>query len=191
MVFSVWILKLRDKYSTMIEDPNGKYHQGIYIDVFPFDKTPRSKVLRNLQRSLYKSLITGSYQNVKKKVTDTRYLRRLCLAQIYKLINVTSVENAILSFYKLDRNFFYRPSLASKADDYYFTEDEIFPLTTIPFEGIDFCAPNKTNVYLEKLYGNYMALPTEDKRKPSHLKSADPFVHCDHADVLEWKERQA
>ena len=42
---------------------------------------------------------------------------------------------------------------------------DIFPISTISFEDTTFCAPCNPDGYLSDLYGNYMQLPPEEKRK--------------------------
>jgi hypothetical protein len=47
----------------------------------------------------------------------------------------------------------------------YYTYDDIFPVQEIEFEGIKFFAPNNTDTYLKKLYGeNYMSPPPKEKQ---------------------------
>lgn len=43
--------------------------------------------------------------------------------------------------------------------------DDVFPLRTIRYEGMDITFPNKLESMLEALYGDYMQLPPEDSRK--------------------------
>lgn len=40
-------------------------------------------------------------------------------------------------------------------------KEDLFPLTTIKFEGYDFLAPHNSDAYLRKLYGDYIAIPTK------------------------------
>jgi len=52
----------------------------------------------------------------------------------------------------------------------YYKFSDIFPLSTIKFEGIDFPIPRNHDSYLKVLYGNYNDLPPLDKRKPYSSK---------------------
>jgi len=47
-------------------------------------------------------------------------------------------------------------------------KDEIEPLNRYYFEGEEFFGPRDYNSYLTHFYGNYMALPTEEKRIPHY-----------------------
>lgn len=39
-------------------------------------------------------------------------------------------------------------------------EGDLFPLTTIKFEGYDFLAPHDSDAYLRNIYGDYMQIQT-------------------------------
>jgi lipopolysaccharide cholinephosphotransferase len=49
-------------------------------------------------------------------------------------------------------------------------EEDLFPLTTIKFEGYDFPAPHNSDAYLRKIYGDYMQLP---EVKEVHTKTIE------------------
>lgn len=44
-------------------------------------------------------------------------------------------------------------------------KSQLFPLSTITFEGHEFPCPKNTDAYLTNLYGDYMQIPPEDKRE--------------------------
>ncbi len=43
--------------------------------------------------------------------------------------------------------------------------DDIFPLQTVEFEGMELKAPRRNHEYLTQLYGDYMQIPPVEKRK--------------------------
>ena len=45
-------------------------------------------------------------------------------------------------------------------------EEDIFPLATLPFEGIPFPVPHDYDHHLRLLFGDYMRLPDLDKLQP-------------------------
>jgi lipopolysaccharide cholinephosphotransferase len=183
-------LKLRDKYSTQIEYPTARYHQGIYIDVFPYDRTPRNRLLRAAQRNLYKTVVLGYRRNLRPTLRDARYIRKRVLTLLYRFVNAEAVASLIFAMYRLGRGHFLRPTLSSKRDEYYFLEENVFPLSAIRFEGSEFYAPRNWKKHLEILYGDYLTLPPPEKRVPSHSKSADPFTPCNHSQILHWQARR-
>ena len=44
-------------------------------------------------------------------------------------------------------------------------KDTIFPVKDMQFEGMTFMGANNPDAYLKDLYGDYMQLPPEEKRK--------------------------
>ncbi len=73
-------------------------------------------------------------------------------------IDLKNINNLIV-------NYPYGDSIVSKERDFYSYKD-IFPIKEIEFEGYIFKCPNNPEIYLRKLYGNYLELPTLEKRKP-------------------------
>jgi lipopolysaccharide cholinephosphotransferase len=49
-------------------------------------------------------------------------------------------------------------------------ESELFPLTTIKFEGYDFPAPHDSDAYLRNIYGDYMQIPTNKEIHTKHIE---------------------
>ena len=56
--------------------------------------------------------------------------------------------------------------------------ETIFPLSTVTLAGEEFSAPGQTHAYLKTLYGDYMVLPPEEERIPSHSTDIDPWRPC-------------
>lgn len=50
------------------------------------------------------------------------------------------------------------------SDRAYLSKEEMYPLREMPFEGIMVSMPNQYDVYLKRLFGDYMQMPPEDKR---------------------------
>ena len=44
----------------------------------------------------------------------------------------------------------------------------LYPLKEMDFQGKKYRIPKEIELYLERLYGNYMELPKEEERKPKH-----------------------
>jgi len=49
-------------------------------------------------------------------------------------------------------------------------EEDLFPLTTMKFEGYDFPVPHDSDAYLRKIYGDYMQIPDD---KEVHTKKIE------------------
>lgn len=160
-------LKIRDNNSYFIEEYNKKYHQGIYIDVFPFDNIPKSKFKYKLQKKISKILVV-SYVKTKDRI-DFSNKKELLKHPIYSLIR------AILSYEKITRILNKLKKWNDKDGEYVtygietiwdtvYKKEWIFPLKKIEFEGKAFWAPNNHHEILKSAYGDYMSLPKEEDR---------------------------
>jgi lipopolysaccharide cholinephosphotransferase len=143
--------KIRDRNSTFIDaweaKRNIRYHQGIYIDIFPlnFIQNKRWTVLA------YKSLVWLS------KLLHNRYIKTKTVTSLWvKLLN---------RFHTPDGAF-----VVSGGENMHYVihvdKAIIFPLGQIEFEGYRFPAPKDTDRYLKSIFGDdYLSLPPEEKRK--------------------------
>ncbi len=139
-----------------------KYDIGryIFIDVFPWDelenwklkKKKLNKIRRNFKKSVFKK--HGSYFDTIK-------------FSLYKLMNRFKSSDTL--FAELDAA---SRALSGRGTGTWgyamlndvLTEDQLFPLRQIRFEGMDIPVPNKVEEYLSHKYGDYMQLPDEKDR---------------------------
>lgn len=163
--------KVRDKKSKFVEDRREvSYCQGIYIDVFQYDTYPNHLVL-NLLRWRH---TIRAYRNrfPRKSLKRKVYMLALYTVGLPSFVFLRGFEWFMKKFRDVVCN---RPGQdlitygVEYADKIPYTQEDIFPLRDISFEGFSFLAPNNVDVYLKKTFGDYMQLPPEDKRIP-HAK---------------------
>ena len=142
-------------------------HNGIWIDIFPIDKT--SKLTFRLQTKL--SLIWRSIRWKKtKEISCTskhdRLFKFISLITPYWLIN--SCEDFSIRFLnifplkKVSKLCHPGPGKSVESIDYY------KKLTTHKFWGNDFFVPLNYDEWLRQRYKNPYVLPNEEKRMPAH-----------------------
>jgi lipopolysaccharide cholinephosphotransferase len=171
-----WI-KIRDNYSTLIQktelNRQIKYHQGIYIDIFPYDL-----VDKDFHRS--KIFINRKYQRSRQAL-----LRKFSwLVNQAATIPVKIIGHSRLKNFFLNQHSSKTPKLVTTGIEVtvgYHTFDYhvVFPLSEIEFENYRFMAPRDPHQYLTIMFGNYMQLPPEDQRKV-HAAEIRPFEKCNH-----------
>ncbi len=150
--------KLRDLHSYIKEDNYNDWYykyQGIYIDVFIMD--PSSSLFLN-------------------KVGN--YLQHFCLFQMNKYISNIFFRKISFGFvfFLVHKIIFPFLSGISRINSRgqlrhtmgsWFTKprykEDIFPLSQMKFERIDFPVPYDYDNYLKKIYGDYMSLPELDR----------------------------
>jgi lipopolysaccharide cholinephosphotransferase len=165
-------------------EPNSSdelHHQGIFIDIFPFDKIPSkflSKKIHILKLLAYTrmGMITHGYR-IPKSTTLKEKIFNLSIQYISKVFSKPKIillrENLFQKFNKKDTDQYINSSL-------YCYPIEIFDhFSELEFEGIKLPVPAGYVKYLECAYGDFMRLPPENKRishtphKPEFGKYSD------------------
>lgn len=161
-------LKIRYNKSLFIEEgeKHKKYHQGIYIDIFPMDKAPDSKRKYLIQSKLSKFILVSKMKINTRDFPSLKFFGRTLSQLIGKLVPFKVVDKIIFSTYKWNRE---------SQGEYYtqgpeiiwshaFKAESLFPLKKIKFEDGEFWVPNKPEDILTTMFGDFMQLPPEDQR---------------------------
>lgn len=172
-------LKIRDRNSHFIElheTGDEPYQQGIFIDVFVYDKMPEApfarkrnkfmakKILR-LLRSKYSQVATGHHAGV--YTTLSRLVSKNALEK--KLQSIICNANHSASPYLGYGYDCVNSNLVSFKD--------IYPLKRTTFETGQFNIANHSEVILTQLYGDYLSLPPEHERVMKHCRELIPDLH--------------
>ncbi len=166
------ILRIKGTHVVMAKRISKKYpiaHDGIYMDIFPLDEPPvsRSKQKHQMQairrtrrimelKAGYIYDSTGKFRKILKKMLQ------LCLPSLPVLNN--RLDRQMRRYTGANSGY-----LVSMASHYSYWKQLMAAQVygeprQIEFEGKMFLAPAKTEEYLERIYGNYMQLPPENKR---------------------------
>lgn len=171
--------KLVNKNTTVVElgGQNNYNIRGVYIDIFPIDgagSTYKKAVRRRKFTSIFRHLIPVSANIPDNKKRN--FLKRILL-QLIRKADTKKLQNKFEKF--LRRKPYQKSSYVAVFVGAYGLK-EIMPRvvygspTYIDFCGIQFNAPSKVECYLTTRFGNYMALPPEERRTSGHN-----FVHID------------
>lgn len=168
-------LKIKGTHYREYLSKESSMNDAIYIDVFPYDNAPNSKLQKRIQefqnyfvkkilllrcgftidrgnrgkRLLYFSL------NVLSKIRSVEKWKE-CLERIQKRYNQKKTVDVV----SLSGSYAYRKELKSR--------ELVTKLTTHQFEGYDLSVPKDYDRFLREVYGDYMKLPPEDQRVSRH-----------------------
>jgi lipopolysaccharide cholinephosphotransferase len=152
-------IKLRSNKASIVEfhekKKDIKYHQGIFIDIFPMLTMPNTEFHQAFYEDAFKlirdvSSISLHTPNGK----DHPKVREALLAAINEMHE---------GWEKEDIKVIYSGKMPDVAA--WFDIKEVFPLKRISFEGLEFPVPHNPEHYLGAIYSfNFMELPPEDKR---------------------------
>ena len=148
-----------------ITSSNRRYNyykwRGIGFDIFAIEKN-------NYLSARIASVIYNNLQHLTSYIKWgwlrkplIRFIQVLCLGIINSVLRLVGLVNP--------RNEYHYLLGTGWPKERFYTED-IFPLTTISFEGVEFPAPKDTDAYLTKAYGNWRSLPSEESIKKA--------IHC-------------
>ena len=152
--------KMRDKHSFMEEHGHDNLYKyrGVFIDVFQIEKAPRYFC------NAYE-IIRWEYLNPL-RISNNKWKRKFFL--LFKYLYFGSIPICRLLLGWLPKNK-YRHSYGEGWVDNIRNINEIFPLQRALFDGIEVSIPNNINLYLKKIYGDYIKLPSEDAISEPHI----------------------
>lgn len=145
---------------------------SIGIDIFPYDfyyKHVREDEKLTLSNELKR------LQNIKRY----RFLKLLfinlpqAMRKRFKKLTKKSILNNKNPNVLDKPSLFYGIDFPHRHKNKVFDYEDIFPLKTISFEGIDFPCPNKSEKVLAQLFGDYMKLPSDCYPRHSNSFSKD------------------
>lgn len=131
-------------------DADGVEHQGLSIDIFPFDYVHETSKVQKLVHRVARLLYPREVNNVKDFAC--RIINNMQVQKIYA--KFTKKSNIVT--YGVETPFFGWA---------HFEVDKIFPLQKGIFEDKWFNIPKDSDEYLTLLYGDYMKLPEENERQ--------------------------
>lgn len=183
--FPLAFAKLRLDGTRVVEDaalPEA-HHQGIYIDIFPFDVLPRSPLLRWLQQAALGaiSLFVMSYSREMAKhspLAVLRLLRRLAhgirpLVPVRRLIVLREWLNRIPWARGSDELACFEMYGIRFARRTWIRREVLVPPGRARFGEATLPVPADCHAYLTGVFGDYRRPPAEAKRQPLHIRAVD------------------
>ena len=148
--------KVRDKNSYIEEsDLNKIKEQGIYIDIFPNEKVPSMWWKRKLDYPY------GHCFRAIHNYTDTsdKIISYIVYPFAWILVQFTRMVNKFIPSDKIAYSYGCQMAYNN------YSRNDVFPLIKVPFENIKVPVPHNYDAVLTALYGDYMQIPPEEKRR--------------------------
>lgn len=175
--------KIRLKGTQIVEkfSENSNMQNGIFIDIFPFDNVPDSKIKAFIQGKKY--FLCKRILWIKKGYGNN--IKNECFKQkiryyVFKLFSMCFSYDFIKNyFYQTQIKYNFQQTKKVVADGSYSYSKEsinrewVCNLEYAKFKSEEFLCFKDRKDYLEHFYGNYMKLPPEDKRNRHLLVKVD------------------
>jgi lipopolysaccharide cholinephosphotransferase len=168
------IAKMYDNNTLLIQNYGQieSHELGIYIDIFildglPEDEKTQKHILKRSDRLRFLWSLSIRKPNAKSKnlavaivktiisipflLIGYRYFLTLLDKHCSKYSDLSCDYLAVICFGEGEREIF--------------KKNDIFPPKSIRFEDKEYLCPNNTQLYLERMYGDYMKIPAEKDRK--------------------------
>lgn len=168
------VLDTDTKVMERVFESEGKY-TNLSIDIFPLDGTPNNKILRKLynfrvmaHRAMaslhYKDVIVTKNRNWK-DATLLWFMLKLPTQKMFNHHKELDKCDRLLKKYPMDKSLYTGNMMGA------YRTRELVPTSWYgdssyyEFEGIKLRGIKEYDLYLKQLYGDYMQLPPEDKRR--------------------------
>ena len=166
--------KLRKDGTTCLCEDHAhiKMHHGIFVDIFPLDRTTSRKkwLLWKIPR-VFERATAFSCARLPTSMCWLKPLQKVWMrifspsffSRVANVIarNISGKGGVFLDTFQPDRS-----NVVAKG----YTASLIFPVYRRAFEGNDLCVPCQAEELLESIYGNWKVIPSEEKRIPIHSK---------------------
>ncbi len=175
--------KIRKNGTSFVENAyeNAKLHQGIYVDIFPYDVWTANKRLQKklrLKHHFLVAMLAMKCRALKFKSENASFVKfvyKVLMFTVIKFFCLFTTKKRLVAAYekmakKGDADFDgIFPSSNGLKYPYLVSPKSIFNETVeLPFEDTTFSCPKDFDGYLKTLYGDYMQLPPEEKRYIGH-----------------------
>lgn len=180
--------KIEDASTTVLERPDFKFLEGIYIDVFPIDGAPADEKERKAHFKRYKfwrHLLFLRGSDPFKHGHGPRSWFPWLLHKIYSLEDLQKKVKDYMTKYPYEESDFvcdYDDGLKGVFEKRILGTPQVYPFEDKQFLGVEYY-----DEYLSNKYGNYMQLPPKEKQIQHHFFRLDlerPYKETAIKDIL-------
>ena len=147
---------------------NYEMHNGVYIDIFPYDSLPKHNFIYKIQRALSFNILK-SYKRLRDIPEKLSFKNKITFS-FYKLVVRMFPNKRRLKFFEFlvkwndSKSEYMGYGVDTYWSEYVYKKSDYFDLAKLEFEGKFFYAPKNYHAILTQLYGDYMTMPKEEER---------------------------
>ena len=162
---------------TIAKPESNRTIHGIWIDIFPVDKiTENSDEAEKFQKQMFflrrviNSYDTDFIHRKFDKKTPSRFIVSI-IGRIIGIKRIIKLQQGLVQKYNNTNSNNLCAMAWQSVPGGIFTIEEFYDFIKVPFEQYEFRIPRSYDKYLRSIYGNYMEMPPENKRKTHGLKA--------------------
>lgn len=181
-LFTQSFTKIRKDHTTFLQSEGeaGRYHTGIFVDIFPVDRIPEGKTAQALFRwnCMRYQLLTREFVPPKSSF-PVRAISSLILAATPKVKRAAVRQKLLTKItryqHRRDLPIIFIETMASMKKLY--PADMMNHFVYLPFEDGEFQCISQWDLNLRLKFGDYMQLPPENQRTWAHHPVCIDFKH--------------
>lgn len=167
-------VRLNDTHIHELVNANVCIHDGIFVDIFPYDQSTEEKAtskfhMMKLQFLSKCSLLKHGYNL--NSITESKFSRMINWFLKFFPIARDSIDILLKDSFKANpkkKNTYYIERDGMFKGNFVFPKELFANLIELDFEDTTFKAPELYDIYLKMAYGNYMEFPPEVEREKGH-----------------------
>ena len=180
--------KIEDASTTVLERPDFKFLEGVYIDVFPIDGAPADEQKRKShfkRDKFWRHLLFLRGRDPFKHGKGPRSWFPWLLHKIYSLEDLQNKVKSYMTKYPYDASDYvcdYDDGLKGVIEKRILGTPQVYPFEDKQFMGVE-----HYDEYLSNKYGDYMQLPPKEKQIQHHFFRLDlnrPYKQTTIEDIL-------
>ena len=158
--------KIRKNNTIFDEGQDFLVNKGIYIDIIPFENVEKINMSLKIRAIIVRNIMeTMFYKNNLRPLKKTRRPLLVLLFSILSKKRLMKIQHYFLTKCKNDNSKY----INALGGSYNYLKEtnlrsDIVPVKDVFFEKRKYSGMNNADVYLSKLFGNYMELPPVSKR---------------------------
>jgi len=162
------VAKIRNEKTTFVRYSHRrlKYNHGVFIDIWPIDGAPSSRILQRLQATIIWLSLAAGQLRYEMRFSDNFFRRTLALMslcipfrfwfELAERVARWSTPETARFWGDLIGGYFYGREVMPR--EYFGTPERV------KFEGHDLPVPEQLDAYLKHKFGDYLALPPVEQR---------------------------
>lgn len=175
--------RVEKKGTLLLDNTIREQCNGICIDIFPIEKIPKNIIRRYLHGILIEGVMFAAgqvwfakesneiFRTAMKRSNKMRYYSKLIVGNLLSIRSLDKWYDIVdhCCQFKGDTHLMGVPTGRKHYFGEIFDSSVYLPKKETSFNGHKAYLPNKDDLYLSNLYGDYMRIPPEDKREHHYL----------------------